>query len=91
MNWRDENITEKQEATINKMKGILGWTCTTPDKRGAACDLIKQMMAEADKRVAITGTMKYSPAFDTAGDDELDSDALDSDVGLFSELEDDEF
>jgi hypothetical protein len=91
MNWRDENITDKQEATILKMMGILDWKIKVPKKRGEACDLIKQMMAEADKRVAVTGTMKYNPAFDTAGDDELDGDALDSDVGLFSELEDDEF
>ena len=69
MNWREENITEKQKATIIKMQGILDWTCDIPVKRGEACDRIKELMNETDKRIAITGTMRYNSKFETVQDD----------------------
>jgi hypothetical protein len=92
MNWRDENITEKQKATIIKMQGILGWTCEVPTKRGEACDRIKELLKEADKRIAVTGTMKYNPKFET-GQDELESDLFDIDEidGDIFEFNDNEF
>jgi hypothetical protein len=91
MNWREENITEKQKATIIKMQGILDWTCKIPTKRGEACDRIKELMKETDKRIAVTGTMKYNPKFDIAGDNEFDNDVLDTDIGYFDAQDDDDF
>jgi hypothetical protein len=79
MNWRDEETTEKQKATIIKMSGILDWKTLIPEKRGNACDLIKQMMAEADKRIAVTGTMRVNPNFETIHDDDCIDDDIISD------------
>jgi len=67
MNWRDNEITDKQLQTIIKMQGILGWTCEIPTKKGLACDRIKELMAETEKRIAITGCMKYTAEFDGYG------------------------
>ena len=92
MNWREENITEKQKTTIIKMQGILGWTCDIPVKRGEACDRIKELMKEADKRIAITGTMRYSPKFETIEDDLegdfFDVEEIENDVFDFNEGDD---
>ena len=88
MNWRDENATEKQIATIAKMSGILSWKVEVPQKRGDACDLIKDMMAEANKRVAVTGTMRVDKRFETIDDDDcLDDDTFSESTSLF-EFED---
>jgi hypothetical protein len=78
MNWREENITEKQEATINKMQRILGWTCDIPTKRGEAYDRIKELMKETSKRIAVTGTMGYNPDYELQYD-ELENDFFDVD------------
>lgn len=62
--WRDDDITDKQKSTIIKMAGILDWNCNIPDKKGPAADIIKELMAEAEKRIAITGSMGYNPEYD---------------------------
>jgi hypothetical protein len=84
MNWRDEETTEKQKATIVKMSGILDWKTCVPEKRGDACDLIKKMMAETDKRIAITGTMRVNPNYETIQDDDyINEDSMDDDTTEF--------
>jgi hypothetical protein len=92
MNWREENITEKQKATIIKMQGILDWTCDIPVKRGEACDRIKELMNETDKRIAITGTMRYNSKFETVQDDLegdlIDIDEIENDIFDFNEGDD---
>ena len=90
MNWREESITEKQEATIIKMQGILGWTRDIPTKRGEACDRIKELMKEASKRIAVTGTMRYNPDYELqygeVEGDFLDVDEIDNDVFEFNDI-----
>jgi hypothetical protein len=76
--WRDNAITPKQKKTIIKMRGILGWKMPVPEKKGPAADLISQMMKEAEKRIAITGSMGYRSEFDGYGMDEYD--ATESDI-----------
>ena len=86
MNWRDENATEKQIATIIKMRGILDWKVDVPQKRGEACDLIKNMIAETNKRIAITGTMRVDRNFETINDEDNcldDDDAFNDSTTLF--------
>ena len=92
MNWRKENITEKQKTTIIKMQGILGWTYDIPLNKGEACDRIKELMNETDKRIAVTGTMKYNPNFETVQDDLegdlFDVDEIENDIFDFNESND---
>ena len=87
MNWREENITEKQKATIIKMQRILDLTRDIPTKRGEACDRIKELIKETDKRIAVTGTMKYNPdyelQYDEYGSVPFDIDEIDRDVFEF--------
>ena len=91
-NWREENITEKQEATIIKMQGILGWTCDIPTKRGEVCDRIKELMKETSKRIAVTGTMRYNPDYELQYDelegDLFDADEIEGDIFDFNEGDD---
>jgi hypothetical protein len=77
-NWREENITEKQEATIIKMQRILAWTCDIPTKRGEACDRIKELIKETGKRIGVTGTMGYNPDYELQYD-ELEGNFFDAD------------
>jgi hypothetical protein len=92
MNWREENITEKQEATIIKMQGILGWTSDIPTKRGEACDRIKELMKETDKRIAVTGTMEYNLEYELQYNEieNIDDDVDEIDGDIF-EFEGDDF
>ena len=89
MNWREENITEKQKATIIKMQRILGWTCDISTKRGEACDRIKELMKEASKRIAVTGTMGYNPDYELQyselEDDFIDVNEIENDVFEFND------
>ena len=89
MNWREENITEKQKATIIKMQYILDWTCDIPVKKGEACDRIKELMKEASKRIAVTGTMRYNPEYELqygeVEGDFLDMNEIDNDVFEFND------
>jgi hypothetical protein len=78
MNWRDENITDKQLQTIIKMQGILGWTVEIPDKRGPACDRIKELIKETETRIAVTGSMGHNSDFDINNDENAgDDDEID--------------
>lgn len=72
--WREEPITDKQKQYIIKLCAALDWDTPIPSSKGNASDLIGKMIAEAEKRIAITGRVKYDPCFDMYGDEDDISD-----------------